>query len=486
MTSGRRSPLTPPPPPPSYYVGIIPETGAACPNGNQRSVIHLDTEDSEGLFNYRFTAEQGWIGASKVDNDMNVDLVFCRVDGSKLKPLTATADPSKYYAVLKLDAKCPPGSVEFKRYFDGEDNDDNPWTSGYVSPNGYDSNGNVTLYFCLFRSGAATMSEFPSYGLPYGVFAAYPFAKKIRSGRIRVEDESDHNISTLTAATADVVADAKKIVKPFETRWSTVLRVAQVHPGPALTPPPPRATYDVGVLQAVAVSGGQGRNVACKPYVWGADYGTVVQFQMDTLEAGTSHSGWTGTSSTGPALTNVNVCRMDGTQVKPLTATTATSQQYAVLKLDDECPPGSIEFSRYFDNDDSVYVGPYNQNWYGDIRPNTMTENTHLYFCLFRGGPVTMAEFPDVGFPYGVFAPEDFVPALERGTITIDDEDDSYRSRLYAPSLEEYFDVLRIVSDNAYGGIDFLDNVVPHTPFADVYPEYDTRIGVARVGEREC
>ncbi len=109
---------------------------------------------------------------------------------------------------------------------------------------------------------------------------------------------------------------------------------------------------------------------------------------------------------------------------------------YAVLKLGAACPPGSVQFSRHFDNEDGT-----NANFSdGDISPNVSTANTTLYFCMFRAaqlGDPTIAAFPNLapGFSYGVFGPPDFNRgALALGTIRTDDEDTDNKNTYSVPA----------------------------------------------------
>ncbi len=152
----------------------------------------------------------------------------------------------------------------------------------------------------------------------------------------------------------------------------------------------------------------------------------LISIYMDDEDSNNanSHSGWIGaTNST--SNTRFYFCRTRGDAFKPLTTTSNSSKVYAVLKLGQQCPTGSVEFSRYFDNEDSSN----NNSWYAsissNISPNSSTSNTRLVFCLFTTGSQTMSGFPNLGINYGVFAASNLSGALSTGTVHTDDEDSS-------------------------------------------------------------
>jgi hypothetical protein len=115
-------------------------------------------------------------------------------------------------------------------------------------------------------------------------------------------------------------------------------------------------------------------------------------------------------SATG-RQTHQHFCRIDGQAFRPLTTDPrATDQFYAVLKLSPDeapCPNGSVEMVRTMDTEDDVNqgrtVGAIGPNYVGTMKGDTFTT---LHFCFFRwaeSAADTMAEFPDLGFPYAVF-----------------------------------------------------------------------------------
>ncbi len=130
--------------------------------------------------------------------------------------------------------------------------------------------------------------------------------------------------------------------------------------------------------------------------------------------------GWVGaTTVDGNGNTNFVFCRVDGNRFHSLAAANDVRSNYAVLKLGQSCPEGSVEFSRYFDNEDRNNHNSYS----GNIYPNIVDNNSTLRFCLFKGDGSTATAFPNLGFEYGVFASEHFTFTSARGSIYTDDED---------------------------------------------------------------
>ncbi len=130
-------------------------------------------------------------------------------------------------------------------------------------------------------------------------------------------------------------------------------------------------------------------------------------------------TGWVGATHGSTAF---RFCRINGDIFEPL----SNNEDYAVLKLSDSCPNNSIEFDRYFDNEDNRN----NNQSTGNIYPNIVNGGTNLKFCYFKGASQGMSSFPDVGVEYGVFAPRIFSKSLASGTIYTDDEDNNNRNRL--------------------------------------------------------
>jgi len=108
--------------------------------------------------------------------------------------------------------------------------------------------------------------------------------------------------------------------------------------------------------------------------------------------------------------TALDFCRVDGALFRPLTTGADPGQFYAVLKLGDRCPSGSVEVSKTIDNEDRPGDTP--NLVLGDPGPNTVLGDpqtgtlTTLIFCYFRAaapGEGVMGTFPDLGFPYAVY-----------------------------------------------------------------------------------
>lgn len=162
----------------SNAIGVIPDVNTSCPAGADTLTRHMDDEDGKNFPNINNNNDHsGWIGATGSSN--NTDLKFCRVDGRTFKPLMGcnglTVDTPRDYAVLKLGSVCPNGSVEFEKFIDNENDNNDNWyydSSGDHAPNNY-LWGDTRLHFCFFgtaSSVSATMGSFPSLGIPYGVF----------------------------------------------------------------------------------------------------------------------------------------------------------------------------------------------------------------------------------------------------------------------------------------------------------------------------
>lgn len=147
--------------------------------------------------------------------------------------------------------------------------------------------------------------------------------------------------------------------------------------------------------------------------------------------------------------TDFNFCRIDGSQLKPLTSTSDPQRFYAVLQLGPHCPPGSVGFSRLFDNEDKRTANSVNASFGNSIHPNSVGDNTTLHFCFFANGTDTMDWFPDLGIGYGVLAANDFIGDLAKGWIYIDDEDSHNQNRHNPPpGLSSYIEKLVSSGEN--------------------------------------
>ncbi|MCY1043253.1 hypothetical protein OV208_18190 [Corallococcus sp. bb12-1] len=152
-----------------------------------------------------------------------------------------------------------------------------------------------------------------------------------------------------------------------------------------------------------------------------------IQIYMDDEDNNNANYnwGWIGATQQSGNGTRFGFCRVDGTKFRPLHHgwnTDLRKETYSVLKLGSVCPLGSMEFIRYFDNEDRN-----NANWRsGNLWPNASNSNTTLRFCMFM--PSTnyfMPGFPSLGMEYGVFAASNYPSAywLAAGFVHTDDED---------------------------------------------------------------
>lgn len=231
----------------SNAVGVIPDANTDCPAGSDTLRRYMDTEDGGDCSAY------GWLGRTFVGH--NAEQYFCRVDGTRFKPLTAcSTDSTRNYAVLKLGTQCPNGSTEFWRFLDNEDNNnDNNYSisSGDASPNVF---GNNTKYhFCLFRSASSvsgTIGTFPDIAAPYGVFAPAALVtagEASTSGHFWSNDENSGNSNsygTAEGAPPDTAVYAQQIITPgSDTRFYMAKAITSVSPGTGLGCPPPPTIY---------------------------------------------------------------------------------------------------------------------------------------------------------------------------------------------------------------------------------------------------
>jgi hypothetical protein len=144
-----------------------------------------------------------------------------------------------------------------------------------------------------------------------------------------------------------------------------------------------------------------------------------------------SVSGWTGAVSRYSTGTNFVFCKVDASGFK-----SHPDQDYAVLQLSPQCPAGSIGFFRVFDNEHNRN----NNRSSGNISPSSIGPPAKLHFCFFPAGTGgTMAKFPNLYVPYGVFAapsPKWFAS----GYVYTDDEDDNNKDYTYWTTVHPYRD----------------------------------------------
>jgi hypothetical protein len=159
---------------------------------------------------------------------------------------------------------------------------------------------------------------------------------------------------------------------------------------------------------------------------------------MLTIDSGhnnnnTHSSGWIGETTVG-TKSALRFCRIDGRLLRPVRSSN-TAHNYAVLKLGSSCPAGSVEFTRYFDNNDACgnstnpSCNTYaDLSFLGDIAPNqyggNYANNLWMRFCMFRASSSASSfSFPNLGHSYGVFAAAGLIGAMESGYLYTDDED---------------------------------------------------------------
>lgn len=180
--------------PPDQPVGVIPSANG-CPTVSSTVRFFMDNQDSGNSY------VSGWVGGGSVDGNRNTHFVFCRVGGNQFRSLASYNTSRANYAVLKLGTQCPPGSVEFSRYFDNEDDNNKNSFEGQISPNTVSSYG-TELRFCLFKGDGNTSATLPNVGFEYGVFASYSFGFTSGTGVIYTDDENSRNANRYSADSA--------------------------------------------------------------------------------------------------------------------------------------------------------------------------------------------------------------------------------------------------------------------------------------------
>ncbi|MEZ5667982.1 MAG: hypothetical protein R3F55_11220 [Alphaproteobacteria bacterium] len=164
-------------------VGVL-AAGVDCGAG-EPITVYMDAEDDRPR-----TAATGWTGASRADR--NAWLEFCRVDGARLGPATTP------YSVLQLGPRCPAGARALTVVLDNEDDHNENYVSGLLSPGGQDRN--TTLRLCHFAAAAGGAATLPDLGFGYGVFAlaAMPGFGTGQTGTLVVHDGADDNADSMT------------------------------------------------------------------------------------------------------------------------------------------------------------------------------------------------------------------------------------------------------------------------------------------------
>lgn len=196
-------------------VGVI--SGPEGCGSSPEVMFGMDNEDHNEA-----SSVSGWVGKDSVDGSGNTKFYFCRVSGYNFASLQGFSSARTNYAVLRLGASCPPGSVPFGRYFDNEDDNNKNFWSGNISPS--TNIGNTWMRFCLFKGdGSIRASGLPSLGFEYGVFAGSTFGFADNWGNIFTDDEDHNNANSYDANSAWSTA-AQAIVS---AGGNTTLRTAR-------------------------------------------------------------------------------------------------------------------------------------------------------------------------------------------------------------------------------------------------------------------
>ncbi|HET6706804.1 hypothetical protein [Amycolatopsis sp.] len=181
-----------------------------------------------------------------------------------------------------------------------------------------------------------------------------------------------------------------------------------------------------GLLSVPAAAQAATTDVGVIPASRSCPVGTeAIVIRMDDEDSNNENArgGFIGAVSS-TSNTEMFYCRVNGTAFRGVVQS-GSFRPYAVLKLGANCPNGSQEFSRRFDNEDDSN----NNSFSGNIFPNVSDSNTLLRFCLFAPGVATTTAFPNVGFSYLVFSGVD-----SSGFFRTDDEDDSNNNQYTAPA----------------------------------------------------
>jgi hypothetical protein len=151
--------------------------------------------------------------------------------------------------------------------------------------------------------------------------------------------------------------------------------------------------------------------------------GIVIHMDDEDDNNANSRGGFVG-AIRSTTNTEFFFCRVNGASLRAYQPPGSAVRPYAVLKLGANCPNGSQEFSRHFDNEDDSNANSFQ----GNIFPNVSTSNTTLFFCLFAAGIPTMSTFPNLGFRYLTFSRAD-----SQGFVHSDDEDDDNNNQYTIP-----------------------------------------------------
>lgn len=185
---------------PQYDVGVVLDAGESCPTPPGRAsarTLDLFMDDEDDNTNRR----SGWIG--QIESTWDTKFRFCVVPGAQFRRVyTSGSAADATYAVARMGASCPPGSVAFGRYFDNEDSSNRNYSVGHVPP--HLSSTNTNLELCMFRGVQTTFTlapiPFPFIGRRYGVFAppALPWALAV--GEVYIDGEDSDPASYVSGA----------------------------------------------------------------------------------------------------------------------------------------------------------------------------------------------------------------------------------------------------------------------------------------------
>jgi hypothetical protein len=216
---------------------------------------------------------------------------------------------------------------------------------------------------------------------------------------------------------------------------------------PPPPPPPPPPTYGVGVLPA---GGG------CPP---GSSEEVGLHFDSEDNDPETSLIGnYQGNATlVGNKNLILRFCRVDGTKFRNLGSSDSVYTNYAVLKLGNTCPPGSVHFPRKFDTEDDDNAN----RAYGNVAPNTWAGNITLHFCLFAGGSTPAPSLPTFGGSYGVFAGGEFISGTAFGHVFTDDEDTNNANGYWVSNSNYVTAAQRIIKPTARNTDLFMARVSP-------------------------
>ena len=163
-------------------IGVLKYTDK-CPG--EQVVIRLDTED-----NNNNNQLKGYLNPAIDISKKMVKFTYCVLERD------VAPRASFDYVVLRLSQKCPAGAYAFRRHHDTENDNNNNWKQGNISPSVV--NKDATLEYCFVPKDASLKPTYP-FAPKYGVFANYR-ADNIFHTEIYIDDE-DNKTRVCTDAT---------------------------------------------------------------------------------------------------------------------------------------------------------------------------------------------------------------------------------------------------------------------------------------------